>query len=86
MACTGLSINDGATNSFSSEYTNKKIAVRKANKTILLVDSSKFGMSTLMTYCPLVDIDYIVTNKMPPDDLTRIVLENGHSIVLCDVK
>lgn len=86
MACTGLSIHDGASNSFSSEYTNKKIAVRKANQTILLVDSSKFGVSTLMTYCPLADIDYIVTNKWPSDDFCRIIEENGHSVVLCDGK
>ena len=84
MACTGLSINDGATNSFSAEFTNKKIAVRKADQIFLMADCSKFGVSTLMTYCPLSDIDYIITDRNPAPEFRQIIEENGHHIVLCD--
>ena len=84
MACTGLSINDGATNSFSSEYTNKKIAVRKADQIFLLADSSKFGVSTLMTYCPLSDIDYVVTDRLPNPPFVQLIKEYGNSVILCD--
>ncbi len=84
MACTGLSLHDGATNSFSAEFTNKKIAVRKADQIYLLVDSSKFGASTLMTYCPLSEIDCIVTDKLPEPSICEAVEASGNSIVLCD--
>lgn len=83
MACTGLSINDGATNSFSSEYTNKKIAVRKADQIFLLADSGKFGVSTLMTYCPLSDIDYVVTDRLPDPPFVQLIKEYGNSVILC---
>ncbi len=86
MACTGLSLHDGATNSFSAEYTNKKIAVRKADQIYLLVNSSKFGASTLMTYCPLSDIDCIITDKLPDETFCRTVSEYGNSIILCDTE
>lgn len=84
MACTGISISDGATNSFSSEYTNKKIAVSKADQVFLMADSSKFGVSTLMTYCSLSEIDYIITDQMPDSQFTQEIAESGHSVILCD--
>lgn len=83
MACTGLSVHDGATNSFSAEYTNKKIAVRKADQIFLLADSSKFGISTLMTYCSLPDIHYIITDRMPDKEFIQVIEDNGHDVVLC---
>lgn len=85
MACTGLTVHDGATNSFSSEYTNKKIAVRKAEQVYLLADSTKFGISTLMTYCPLSDINYVITEKMPAKQFTQCIEESGNSVVLCQM-
>ncbi|MBS6956706.1 MAG: DeoR/GlpR transcriptional regulator [Enterocloster asparagiformis] len=84
MACTGLNVHDGATNSFSAEFTNKKIAVRKADQIYLLVDSTKFGASTLMTYCPLSDIDYVITEKMPDQAFREAIEGYGNSLVLCD--
>lgn len=84
MACTGITVSDGATNSFSAEYGNKKIAVRKADQIFLMADSSKFGVSTLMTYCPLSDIDYIITDKMPDHQFVQAISECDHSIILCE--
>ena len=84
MACTGLSVHDGATNSFSAEYTNKKIAVRKADQIFLMADSSKFGISTLMTYCPLPDIHYVITDRMPDQEFLQVIEDNGHAVILCD--
>ena len=68
----------------SAEFTNKKIAVRKADQIYLLVDSSKFGASTLMTYCPLSEIDCIVTDKLPEPSICEAVEAAGNSIVLCE--
>lgn len=84
MACTGISVNDGATNSFSSECTNKKIAIRKADQVFLLADSSKFGISTLMTYCPLEQVNCLVTNEMPDDKLSLAIRDRGNAIVLIE--
>ena len=37
-----------------------------------------------MTYCPLSDIDYIITDRNPAPEFRQIIEENGHHIVLCD--
>ena len=76
MATTGISISNGATNSSSFEYKLKKIIVEKSNKLFLLVDSSKFDISALMTYCQLREIDHIITDKKPSEKYIEFFEEN----------
>ncbi|WP_025722174.1 DeoR/GlpR family DNA-binding transcription regulator [Paenibacillus polymyxa] len=63
MAATGVSITHGLTNSDLLEFEIKKIIAQKAEKLILLADSSKFGKSTLLTYASLEDVDIIVSSN-----------------------
>jgi len=76
MAATGISISNGATNSSPLEYNLKKVIVEKSNDLYLLVDSSKFDVSALMTYCQLSDINHIVTDKKPPEEYIEFFKEN----------
>lgn len=76
MAATGVSISNGATNSSSLEYKLKKIVVEKSNELFLLVDSSKFDVSSLMTYCQLTDIDHLITDKNPDEKYIQFFREN----------
>lgn len=82
MACTGITIRDGATNSYLSETGNKQMAVNKADKLYLLADHSKFGVSTLMTYCPVTKFSGIITDLAPSESFVNFVLENGSEIIL----
>ncbi|MCI1982470.1 MAG: DeoR/GlpR family DNA-binding transcription regulator [Oscillospiraceae bacterium] len=66
MAAAGLSIENGVTNSSPLEYEIKKSIVKKSDKSYLLADHSKFGNSSLMTFCRLEDISCIVTDREPP--------------------
>lgn len=86
MACTGISVQDGATNSFSAEYSYKKTAVRKADQIYMLADSHKFGVSTLMTYCPLDKINYLITDKMPDHTFCQAMEARQNQIILCECK
>ena len=81
LACTGLTIRDGATNTFYEENINKKKVVEKSDKIFLLADSKKFGVSTLMTYCPLNKIQNLITNEMPPEDFCKS-FENYHNRII----
>lgn len=82
MACTGISIRDGATNSYPSETANKQLAISKADKIYLLADHSKFGLSTLMTYCPITKFSGIITDLPPNESYYNTVLGNGGQIIL----
>lgn len=68
MAAAGISV-QGATNSSRSEYVVKKTALERSQKIYLLVDSSKFNCISLMTYCTLDEVDVLITDACPPDDI-----------------
>ena len=82
MACTGISARDGATNSYPSETGIKQIAVSKADQIYLLADHSKFGISTLMTYCPVARFSGIITDLPPSEAFSSYAQENGSRIIL----
>lgn len=82
MACTGLSIENGATNSSPLEYDIKRTVVRKSQLVCLLADSSKFGTTSLMTYCGLDEIDILVTDSTPPKEYADFFAGCKHQILL----
>lgn len=63
MGTSGLTIKDGLTNKNPSEQDIKNMVCKLSDKVILLVDDSKIGKTSLMTYAKLSDIDIVVTNK-----------------------
>jgi len=67
LASTGVSIEHGATNASPLECEIKQNLVKQNIPRFLLVDSSKFDKSSLMTYCQLSDIDGIITEKAPSE-------------------
>lgn len=84
MAATGVSLTSGATNSSPLEYEIKKSVVQKSHEIYLLVDISKFNVSSLMTYCKLNDIDHIITNKQPPKEYIDYFNENKVKLTITD--
>lgn len=76
MSTTGLSISNGITNSSPLEYEIKREMVKKCDKVYLLADHSKFGVSSLMTYCRLEDIDCLVTDQVPSKDFLTFFSNN----------
>jgi len=71
MASTGITAENGATQSLSIEFSIKKTAVEHSEQIILMVENRKFGVVSLLTYCPASDIDTIVTDVQPPQDFCR---------------
>ena len=65
LACTGISIEHGATNASPLECEIKRELVKKSCPKFLLADHSKFDVSSLMTYSDLQNIDCIITDKEP---------------------
>ena len=84
MAATGISIARGATNSSIEEYELKKLIVEKSDEIFLLVDSSKFDIISLMTYSPLENLDYIITNKTPSKKYTDFFKKNKISLLIAE--
>lgn len=85
MASTGISIECGITNSHPLESEIKKVAMEKGIEIFLLVDSSKFDNSSLVTYSQLKDIDYLVTDKKPSKKYVDFCNNHDITLVSCDI-
>lgn len=76
-----FSADNGFTNGDFNECELKKYVVKKAKKTIILMDSTKLGRSMPYTFCYPEDVDILVTDKEPDEELRRISEKSGMRIV-----
>ncbi len=82
LACTGITIQNGATNTYSEEHATKAQVARKAHEIFLLADHRKFGISTLMTYCKIENIQTIITDAQPPKEFTEAFGTIGNRLII----
>lgn len=82
MATTGLSINNGLTNSDPLEYTIKRKICEIAEEIYVMVDSSKYDKPTLLTYCKLSEIDFFITDKTPPKKYSDYFKEENITVII----
>ena len=82
LASTGISIEHGATNASPLECEVKKELVQKSCPKYLLVDNTKFDVSSLMTYSELKNIDYVITDKTPSEKYLRHLEENAVNLIV----
>ena len=64
MAASGFSLS-GVTNSATWEYDIKKHVTHAAQQIYLCLDSSKFGITRMMTYCEPESLDAIISDEAP---------------------
>lgn len=84
LASTGISIENGVTNSDPEEYEIKRVAIKRSKQTFLLVDSNKIGVIALLTYCDLKQIDYLVTDAPPPKAYCEYMHSYHRQILIAD--
>ncbi|MBO5177603.1 MAG: DeoR/GlpR transcriptional regulator [Lachnospiraceae bacterium] len=63
FAATGVTESGDVTNSSSLEYEIKREAMRNSEKKYLLLDSTKYGKSALLTYAHLGDMDKVIVDE-----------------------
>lgn len=62
ISCKGLHLEEGLSDSVESQALLKKKMIKIADKTILLADSSKFGLRTFVQIANINQIDEIITD------------------------
>lgn len=75
LASTGISLENGATNASQLECEIKRTLMQKKAEKYLLVDTSKIGHSSLMTYAPLKAFDHIIMEQEPPKEYRKFLGE-----------
>lgn len=51
----------------------KKAMIKRSHKSILVCDSSKFGIKHQTAFASFSDIDYFVTDRMPPEEILQAI-------------
>lgn len=82
MAATGVTVQYGVMNSLLTDNTLKITAVKRAQEIYLLADHTKFGKVTIKSYSDLKDMDVVITDANPPEDIVEEIRENGKQIIV----
>ena len=77
MASTGVTSDSDVTNATFEECGIKKTALKQSRKHYLLVDSSTFGQSGIMSYARLNQFDAVISNAGIPDTTLKYINENN---------
>lgn len=77
VAATGVSVENGLTNSTYLEAELKREIIKRTKNVILLADQSKFSRSAVITFCRFRDINHIVTDHMPDQKFMEAIQAYG---------
>ena len=73
LSGSGLAFPEGLTDPSLLEIQIKRVMVASARQVVLLIDSSKFGLRSLMPVLPLEKVDALITDAEAPEpDLVRL--------------
>ena len=86
LAGTGISVEHGVTNASPLECEIKQCLVKKPCPKYLLVDNSKFDVSSLMTYSDFKSLDFIITDAQPPEGYLREFNADNVEIIIAPEK
>ena len=81
MSASGISAKSGCTGGNASECELKSAVIRKADKIVMLIDSSKLGRSMPYTFCDISWIDVIISDAALPADIVALAKDAGTEII-----
>ena len=81
MVASAFSQENGCTCGNYSECELKRNIIAKAKKTIMLVDASKFGKSMPFTFATLDQIDLLITDQRPSDEIMDSATQNQVTVL-----
>ncbi|MBR3844123.1 MAG: DeoR/GlpR transcriptional regulator [Clostridia bacterium] len=81
LVASAFSPENGFTCGNADECELKRAIAAKARRTILMVDSSKFGKSMPYTFANMTDVDILVTDIRPDETVLTLAKETNTKVV-----
>lgn len=81
IGSSGFSAEDGFTNGDFNECELKHAITKKAKKKIILMDSTKLGRNMPYTFCYPDEVDVLILDNSPDDELLEIARKSGLQIL-----
>ena len=77
LGATGLNVEHGFSNSNIYEAEIKQIAIRQSAETNVVLDHTKFGARTLISFAPLSGVQRVITDRLPDEESMRQSCEDA---------
>lgn len=84
ISAGGISLMDGITDYELSEAAVSRIMMNRADETIFLADSSKFGKPTFANVCSLDDVYVIITDAQCTEEWKQYMKERDIRLIIAD--
>lgn len=81
MGTIGFTVEDGVSTTDANEAYTKELIMRRAKRVFVLMDSSKFGVPSLVVSGTLKDIDTIITDNAVSSQLVRQLKKNKIELI-----
>ncbi len=86
LSATGLTIEAGVTDPHVLEIQVKRAMIGSAGTVVLLLDSSKFGVKSLMTIMDTAAISHIITDEDAPPEMVQTLRQQGVDVLVAQVR
>ena len=81
ISATGVTIENGLSNSTYLEAEIKRNVVQRGNRVVLMADQSKFGHSAVISFCSFEQLYAVVTDRMPPAPYLAVMERYGIRLI-----
>ncbi len=82
MAATGVSIQNGMSNTTYFEAEIKRAICSKSRYIVLMADHTKFSKDALISYCSLEKLNVVVTDREPSAEFMRFFNSRGIKVLV----
>lgn len=81
LGASGLNKRDGFGNSNMFEAELKRVAITRSAETSIVLDHSKFGTNSLVSFTEIGHVRRMITDRLPEEDLLMALREAGVDIM-----
>ena len=81
ISATGVTVENGLTNSTYLEAEIKRSVVKQGSQVVLMADQSKFGHSAVISFCSFEQLYAIVTDQMPSQPFLEAMERYGIRLI-----
>ncbi|MDF2800738.1 MAG: HTH-type transcriptional regulator, IolR family [Anaerocolumna sp.] len=82
MASSGIDMNGMVTNSSPLEYEIKQTAIMNSKEVNLLIDSSKFGKSAMLTYANITEMSRVIVDDHVDTEMLHMCEKRNVAVLL----
>ena len=86
MASSGYTLACGFTSGSAAEYRLKQQVIQKAATVVMLLDAGKLGVSLPYTFAAMQDIDVLICDIAPPQDILEEANRRNVEVVVAEKK